>query len=176
MRKECPIRKRQSTISSRRLSRQDHTEYPNACCTACNLLSDCSDQKSDHSFLTYCFMIGRKSVNGSGMLIFRPFRAVLGALSGSSLPRIPTWLSTQQNTTSFRRVFKMECSSKILRTGQRIHAYNKFVPSRANTMMECEVNSCCVYGGHVRQTFHHALPTTNDSASYSIAFSFEPSV
>ena len=115
VRKECPIRKRQSTISSRRLSRQDHIEHPNAGCTACNLFSDCSDQKSDHCFLTYCFMIGRKSVNGNGMLIFRPFRAVLAALSASSLPRIPTWLGTQQNTTSFCRVLKVECSSKILR-------------------------------------------------------------
>jgi hypothetical protein len=39
----------------------------------------------------------------------------LAALSASSLPQIPTWLGTQRNTTSFRRVCKVEFSSKILR-------------------------------------------------------------
>ena len=40
-------------------------------------------------------------------------------------------------------------------------------------MMACKINGttfCCVNRGHVRQTFYRALPTTNNSASYSIAF------
>jgi len=45
-------------------------EHPKVDCTARNLFSDCSDQKSDHCFVTYWFMIGRKSVKGGGMLTF----------------------------------------------------------------------------------------------------------
>ena len=40
-------------------------------------------------------------------------------------------------------------------------------------MMECMVNNsklCYVYIGQVRQTFHHTLPTKNESASHAIAF------